>query len=556
MSRITSRSTRPKKLTAKQNVPIFREEQVDNINDVDAIRNQVETGVEKAEESEYHLQQAIKASQDVRKAEIIKDAYIPTPPTISSDIQYDVLYPKGWQQPATYIRSSATVEDCNPISYCMDEEDEIAFKVINAKLAQPMTEDQFEEVITFFEETVSIEQPFASVHAPVMTLSELLSHADDLTPASVQRYAKTVYEHWSSRRTTKQNNSLPPQLKFETGHESDDADPYVCFRRREIRQTRKTRHRDQLSAEKLLKLRRDLESARNLLLLVTQRERGRKEQLVIDKQVSEQRQAFRELKRKLKQPGDDDLLITQKKPKLPLVIPSDQQLAQQLPSRPGPELKTLEDLRADKERAIANDIHTNVDKHIRWNDGYHDKTMFPLTPVTESAEETPFLPAITAVYLPTPPASISEDEAGTSKPEPTPDVEMKDISRSSTPFRYASPDDDNDNKTSMPSFRMRIGRGGRRIIDRKMPFRTSLRQCQDDDRFKFDHDSDEDIDMEDQDVDTFLEQSTRQSNERSALLILRNAQPAANAQATSAVKTQIEGANVAHPPAQQQVSSR
>lgn len=51
MSRITSRSTRPKKLTAKQNVPIFREEQVDNINDVDAIRNQVETGVEKAEES-------------------------------------------------------------------------------------------------------------------------------------------------------------------------------------------------------------------------------------------------------------------------------------------------------------------------------------------------------------------------------------------------------------------------------------------------------------------------------------------------------------------------
>ena len=51
MSRVTGRHTRPKKLTTKQNVHIFREEQVDDINDHDAIRNQIETGVEKAEES-------------------------------------------------------------------------------------------------------------------------------------------------------------------------------------------------------------------------------------------------------------------------------------------------------------------------------------------------------------------------------------------------------------------------------------------------------------------------------------------------------------------------
>ena len=51
MSRVTGRHTRPKKLTPKQNVHIFREEQVDNVNDIDAIRNQVDTGVEKAEEA-------------------------------------------------------------------------------------------------------------------------------------------------------------------------------------------------------------------------------------------------------------------------------------------------------------------------------------------------------------------------------------------------------------------------------------------------------------------------------------------------------------------------
>lgn len=50
-TRATARHTRPKKLTPKQNVQIFREEQVETIIDVDTGRGQVETGVEKAEES-------------------------------------------------------------------------------------------------------------------------------------------------------------------------------------------------------------------------------------------------------------------------------------------------------------------------------------------------------------------------------------------------------------------------------------------------------------------------------------------------------------------------
>lgn len=51
MSRVTGRHTRPKKLTPKQNVHIFREEQIDALNDFDANRSQIETGVEKAEEA-------------------------------------------------------------------------------------------------------------------------------------------------------------------------------------------------------------------------------------------------------------------------------------------------------------------------------------------------------------------------------------------------------------------------------------------------------------------------------------------------------------------------
>ena len=50
MSRLAGRHTRPKKLNPKQNVQIFREDQVEQI-DYDAIRGTVETGVEKNEES-------------------------------------------------------------------------------------------------------------------------------------------------------------------------------------------------------------------------------------------------------------------------------------------------------------------------------------------------------------------------------------------------------------------------------------------------------------------------------------------------------------------------
>jgi hypothetical protein len=66
------------------------------------------------------------------------------------------------------------------------------------------------------------------------------------------------------------------------------------------------------SAEKLRKLRMDLETARGMLLTVKRRETLRKECLDLDRQVFEQRQALRDTKRKLGlKASDDDLLINQ-----------------------------------------------------------------------------------------------------------------------------------------------------------------------------------------------------------------------------------------------------
>lgn len=101
-------------------------------------------------------------------------------------------------------------------------------------------------------------------------------------------------------------------MQFETGQDTDDGDPYVCFRRREVRQIRKTRGRDAQSAEKLRRLRKELEDARQLVGMVRQRELARKEILVTERQVFIQRAEVKEMKRKHKIKDDDDDLINQK----------------------------------------------------------------------------------------------------------------------------------------------------------------------------------------------------------------------------------------------------
>lgn len=104
-------------------------------------------------------------------------------------------------------------------------------------------------------------------------------------------------------------------FKFETGADTDDADPYVCFRRREVRQIRKTRGRDAHSAEKLKKLRKELEESREIMAMIRQREITKREQLTVERQLFEQRANLRQVKLNLPdqyKEGDEDILINQK----------------------------------------------------------------------------------------------------------------------------------------------------------------------------------------------------------------------------------------------------
>ncbi|KAK7539122.1 enhancer of polycomb-like-domain-containing protein [Phyllosticta citricarpa] len=498
--RITGQRFRQRKLSTKQNLPILREGEIEGFADDEAQRHipRVETGVEKGEEIEHHLQAVINAAAVGGK---ISQLYIPTPEARVSVLRYEDLYPKRWVQPATYIRFSSTVEDCRGTQYCMSNDDEAFLAVLNSRkpAAHQCSEDHFEEVVDFFERTAQEKQPYATVdNAPILSFDELEAAFDETIGDGARRFARDIYEHWKLQRSKRGNRSLMPSLKFETNLETDDADPYVCFRRREVRQARKTRGRDAQVTEKLKKLRVELEQARELMSLLKQREAGRREQLANDRVIFEKRMEVREVKRNLNIKDGDEDLVNQKptpkpKPKLDANIiqrgvpgmvakPQNRVDGRTLDS----DLILLDDQIAKREDDITRSIETNKEKHREWNKHYVDLTWRAITPPLEEDTQPAYRTAVAQFPL-TPPASISSDEA-----QSTTQAEASKPTDASGMVRYATPP--YESFQGRPSFRRRTGRGGRLMIDRRGLKRPAPDDSDDRvaERFKYDHDSDED----------------------------------------------------------------
>jgi enhancer of polycomb-like protein len=457
--------------------------------------------------------------------------FIPTPETVTSGLQYDCLYPPRFQLPATYIRFSSTVEDCIGCPYCMTAEDEVFLKQLNVKSKKGLqcSEDEFEQVMHFFEQTSAVKQPFASVdNTPLLSYEEMeAAFEDDEIDVTAQRFARDIYPHWRSSRTAALNHPLMPTLKFERNADTDEGDPYVCFRRREVRQVRKTRGRDAQIAEKLKKLRSELETARQLMHQVKQREIFRREQLSFERIIFEQRGMVKEAKRNLQIKGDDEDLINQKpipkpRPKLdPAIIQRGAMGAGMVPKAPltiradgrppDSDLVQLADERARRESEINHIIQDSMSKHRTWNQDWVDQTWRPITPPmeNESSRGNSFR-AATTEFLPTPPTSVSEaEDANMMDGGRTPNSQI-DRSVMKLPIRYASPPADSapHGMTLRPSFRRRTGRGGRSFIDRRGLKRRlpdefeegalsppSPRDERERERADFDIESDEEVDI-------------------------------------------------------------
>ncbi|KAI0408125.1 enhancer of polycomb-like-domain-containing protein [Xylaria palmicola] len=496
---MTTRKVRYKKLNIKTLLPILREHQID-ANEYESLTNesQIVTGVEQAEENEYHLQAALRGVGAGAENEI------PVPPPQKSvEADYDELYPTPYVEPRNYIKSSDTVEETLQGSlYDMTTEDDEFLSNYNSKRSTNahLSEDDFERIMEVFEDTAAENAPYAEVDntfVPYELMSQSINH--HIREKSVQTHAKAIYDYWRSRRQATGNKSLHPSLKFETHQEHDDMDPYVCFRRREVRQTRKTRARDVQVADKLKKLRRELEDGRQLVVFAHRREALKRELLKTDKLVYEQRAKLKEAKIKLNIKTDDDDLVNTKPQKRPKTEPQQQPRAAsnnqlRIAVRPDGgrsidpvELTLLRDKQNERQLELLNNIESKVQEHRRWNANYIDLTADPLPPIKEEQEQK-FRPAKTT-YLMTPPASASDSM----EVDETPPVPEK----SASPFIFkAAPLEDSDQE-DMPSFRRRVGRLGRLFIDRRpgksqtglsSPIRESSFQS---DRWKYDDDDDD-----------------------------------------------------------------
>ncbi|KAI0461527.1 hypothetical protein LJB42_000825 [Komagataella kurtzmanii] len=351
---------RQRKISVKQTLQVFKQSDIADLETEDQQRElqKIETGVEKGEEEEEHLQRVINAAQAaVISGGKVEKAYIPTPDASQVWKDYDKYYRDKFQPPGTYIRFSATVEETSGCIYNLDEEDESFLKeVLNKNLAngiKPCTETELEIVLQRFEVVIDKKQPFLAMDpSQILTFEELHSAALVVDPNSIEEielslekqlglhpfrtlldgqrsqlshrklaellriFGQKIYDHWKQRRIVRHGRPITAQLRFEDSSEKDDSDPYVCFRRREFRQARKTRRTDTQGSERLRKLHRELKQTRDLLLAVAQREVKRKEAIEVGHEVFQLRCSVKTLKRDLGVKGEEEDLVAHKRKKV------------------------------------------------------------------------------------------------------------------------------------------------------------------------------------------------------------------------------------------------
>ncbi len=442
------------------------------------------------------------------------------PPPQESQVNYDELYPVKFTQPNNYIRFSHTVEECIGCGYDMTEDDDAFLASYNQgkAAASQLSEDVFEQILEVFEDTASISTPFASVDQTVIAYDVMVPGLSQLDTANVMSHAKEIYEYWKSQRQAK-GGSLHPSLKFETHQENDDLDPYVCFRRREVRQTRKTRARDVQSADRLKRLRRELEDGRQLVILSHDRELLKRDVLNVDRMIFEQRAKLKDTKVRLGIKTDDDDLINQKVSSISISNPSSsvglmltaskrekRKAPEPLMQRPpGSQLRflvrpdgrsaeadlvLLKDFLAEKENEFRAEIETKIENHRKWNANHIDLTRQPLAPVRDQSVDLSFRPA-KVQYLMTPPTSVSNGSM--EEPEPMDLDDDEEAAPAMMLFERIRKEDDVSSRPT-PAFRRRIGRNNRLWIDRRgLP--TPPRETSGDgysDRWKYDNDDSDD----------------------------------------------------------------
>lgn len=262
-------------------MPIYRADDLPDLGECQQISRGVPvlpSGMEKEEEGEHHLQRAISAQQAFgHTGELV----IPTPEVLTAPAKdYGELYQANYKLPGQLIHMQLFAIEQDYPDYDMDSEDEEWFQK-NAKVYPDLTTLQFERLMDKFEQ-----QQLGRSKALELPEAKLLAGAKNVEEENL---VTEIYDYWVEKRL-KAQIPLRPTVRQEKREGTSSKSPYIAFRKRtEKMQTRKNRKNDEASYEKMLKLKRDLNRAVNLLDLVKKRERMKRDHLNITVDIFKKR---------------------------------------------------------------------------------------------------------------------------------------------------------------------------------------------------------------------------------------------------------------------------
>ncbi|KAJ2379681.1 Enhancer of polycomb-like protein 1, partial [Coemansia sp. RSA 2603] len=317
---------RARKVDLKRALPVYRASDLDDLDDDDNRQvDMIETGVEKDEEAEHHLQAAISATHAAASGSApAKQVYIPTPDASRVTASYAQLYARPFTCPTSLVRSSETVEEsCGPM-YCADAED------LRWAEDHGVAPEDLELGMDALE-SVARDMVFQGL-ADVPSAEYLATSAaerDQPGAALVPR----VYEHWRARRASRGFSPLLAHVQTHDGT-GNEISPYVCFRRREVRQGRKTRRADQRSLEQLRRLRSNLAAAVQLLEMCGARERDKLALVQAAQEVSRARTHVLQARRRLHVDGSTEDLFVAPAPRRQRQAPQTQRPRARKPRAP------------------------------------------------------------------------------------------------------------------------------------------------------------------------------------------------------------------------------
>ncbi|CAE6500434.1 unnamed protein product [Rhizoctonia solani] len=415
--------------------------------DDDDDKNKVSStaGVDAEDSHEHHLQAvlsaaSLRASGQPRASG--SGAYIPTPDAAGHVPDWERFYPHNrWEEPEGYIRFSDTIEETQVeavaagCTYYMDEVDAEWLAKNNAELADAarasspsrgpprsakargkepespsvaISEDEFELVMGVLERitderhpclhadvskfpTLTDFEPIFSARLPISFFPNYRVPDSVPAPAQLLRMLRVIYPHWRERRLERDGRRIIPQINSD---ETNEGDPYVCFRRRDAKPVRKTRRSDTGSMGRMQELFGNIRQLQHIAQSVVRREQLKHARALEERQIMNCRMNLAEVKRKFPTTPfgsrDDDEVLVDKIVKRPKVEGTNTirlsrrptQLTQQseaaTPSGPT-EMPDPRVVAAANRKKVDEFMQRNPQQE-RWWDDLTDATYMPLPP--------------------------------------------------------------------------------------------------------------------------------------------------------------------------------